>query len=231
VLVFVKEEAGERSAAMRDIVRAAVRQLARTFQEVRTLPHIWLFLLAYWLYIDGVNTFILMAANLGISIGLKSDSLMVSLLIVQLVAFPASLAFGYLGERIGTRKSILIGIGIYIAITVFAPFWVHSEMQYRLVAIFAALPLGCLQALSCSYFARLVPADRSAEFFGFYNFMGKFAAILGPAMVAGVALAVTSAGHSPALAARLGFLSITVLFLTGGILLIRAGKAPGAPGK
>ncbi|MBD3391705.1 MAG: MFS transporter, partial [Chitinivibrionales bacterium] len=225
-LLFFVREYGEKTArGPMEVVFDGFRRLRQTFGEIRRYRHIWLFLLAYWLYIDGVDTVIRMAADLGMAIGLDSGSLMISLLIVQFVAFPAALLFGFAAERIGVMPSLMIGIGIYIVVTVVGPLWVHTEMQFRIMAALNAVPLGCLQALSRSYYARLIPEDRSAEFFGFYNLMGKFAAIFGPAMVGSVAFLFERKGASTELAARFGFFSITVLFIAGGALLFVAGKA------
>jgi len=227
LMLFVHEDGGGGGKSIAAIIVDGARQLKRTIRDIIGMRHIRLFLIAYWLYIDGVDTFIRMAADLGLSIGLDAGALMVSLLIVQIVAFPAALAFGFLARRIGVRACIFIGIGIYIFITIVGPLWVHTSFQYRVMAALSALPLGCLQALSRSYFARIIPADRSAEFFGFYNLMGKFAAIVGPAIVAIVSYLVESRGFSSSLAARLGFCSITALFISGAVMLMAAGRAGG----
>jgi UMF1 family MFS transporter len=227
-MLFVKEgKSREIRMPVKAIIRNGFQRLFNTAREIVGIRRIWLFLLAYWLYIDGVDTFIRMAADLGLSIGLDAGGLMISLLIVQLVAFPSALAFGFIARKTGPVYSILAGIGIYAVITIVGPLWVKTAIQYRIMAVLSAIPLGCLQALSRSYFAGLTPPDRSAEFFGFYNLMGKFAAIFGPAMVAVVAYVCERNGISGNVAARLAFSSITVLFVSGALLLIVSLKQSG----
>lgn len=217
--LFVKESAGDKRAKAPEVIRTAVSQLKLTFREIKSTRFLLLFLIAYWLYIDGVHTFIRMAADFGLSIGLPARSLMISLLIVQIVAFPSALLFGFLAKKIGAQKSILAGIGIYIFITVAGSLLVKTILQYTLFAALSGVPLGCLQALSRSYFARMIPAEKSAEYFGFYNIMGKFAVFFGPAMVGAVTLLTRRAGASSFTAARLGMGSISVLFIAGAVIL------------
>ncbi len=206
-------------------VGATFSQLVKTAREIASQKHLLLFLAAYWLYIDGVHTFIRMAADFGLSIGLSSNSLMVALLIVQLVAFPSALLFGVIAERIGPFKSILAGIGIYIAVTVLGSLVLKTVWHYTLFAGLSGIPLGALQALSRSYFARSVPIEKSAEYFGFYNLMGKFAVFFGPALMGTVSWAVRAGGASSLIAARSAMLSIAILFIAGGIILVLAERA------
>ncbi|MEX0734534.1 MAG: MFS transporter [Steroidobacteraceae bacterium] len=196
--------------------RAGWRELRSTIGEVRRYrPLLW-FLLAYWLYIDGVNTIIKMAVDYGLSLGFPQQSLIAALLITQFVAFPAALAFGWLGSRIGARNGIFVAIAIYSAATV-AAYWMRDISHFYLLAATIGLVQGGIQSLSRSYYAALVPPGKQGEFFGFYNMMGKFAAVLGPLMV-GVTALVT--GDT-----RLGMLSILVLFVGGALLLARSRPA------
>jgi UMF1 family MFS transporter len=225
LILFVKENAnvaGERNSSI-IIIKNGFRSLKKTAREIIKIRRIWLFLVAYWLYIDGVDTFIRMAADLGLSIGLDAKGLMISLLLVQIAAFPSALLFGYISKKTGAGYSLLAGICIYLVITIAGPLWVKTAVQYRIMAVLSALPLGCLQALSRSHYAKLVPPERAAEFFGFYNLMGKFAAIIGPVIVAVVAYIFETNGLSTDTAARLGFCSISVLFATGAVLLVLSG--------
>jgi UMF1 family MFS transporter len=138
-----------------------------------------LFLCAYWLYIDGVDTIIRMAVDYGMSLGFAANDLLLALLVTQFVGFPAALVFGRLGQRLGPRKGIYIAIGVYVAAT----FWginMTRKEEFYVLAVVIGLVQGGIQALSRSYYARLIPADKPAEFFGFYNMLGKFAAIIGP---------------------------------------------------
>ncbi len=193
-------------------------QLGRTFKKVRHMKVIFVFLIGYWMYIDGVNTIIKMAVDYGMSIGFPSSSLIVALLITQFVGFPAALVFGVLGERWDVKKSIFITIAIYILVTFWGVFMTRV-IEFYVLAIVIGLVQGGIQALSRSYYSRIIPKDQSAEFYGFYNMVGKFAAIFGPTLIAIVNISVKSLGYSSNLASRAGIGSICLLFIGGGILL------------
>ena len=210
------------------IVIAGFRQFAGTFKKVRHLKVVFLFLLAYWLYIDGVDTIIRMAVDYGLSLGFESNDLIVALLIVQFVGFPAALAFGKLGERWSVRKSIYLAIFIYMAVTVWGTM-MTQKTEFYILAVVIGLVQGGIQALSRSYYSRLIPKNQAAEYYGFYNMLGKLAVILGPALMGLVGLIVKrvlmpvsptpaqviAVGH---LASRWGIASLLILFITGAIL-------------
>jgi UMF1 family MFS transporter len=198
--------------------RGAVRQLAATLRQVRHLPMTFLFLLAYWLYIDGVDTIIRMAVDYGLSIGFGANDLMAALLLTQAVGFPAALAMGRLGERWGAKRGILLCIGAYLLMVVGAG-GMHEVWQFYLLAGGIGLVQGGIQALSRALFAGLIPPGQAAEFFGFFNVVGKFAAVLGPALVA------VTAGMTGD--ARVSLLPIAALFLIGGYLLTRVDVSAG----
>ncbi len=223
VALWVPEPVGMGRRGLRAAMRGAIGELAATFREVRRLPNSFLFLLAYWCYIDGVDTIIRMAVDFGLAIGFGANDLMAALLITQFVGFPAALVFGRLGERWGPKRGILLAIGVYLLIVIGAS-QMRQVSEFYLLAIAIGLVQGGIQALSRALFASLIPAGRTAEFFGFFNMVGKFAAVLGPSLVAAAA-AVT--GDS-----RLSLLPILVLFLIGAALLFRvdlvAGKADAA---
>ena len=199
-----------RAVGWRQATREGFAELAHTVGEIRRYrPLVW-FLAAYVLYIDGVNTVIKMAVDYGLSLGFDQSHLVKALLLTQFVAFPAALAFGWLGARIGTRNGIFLALAVYLAATGYA-YFLDDAGDFYLLAFVVGLVQGGIQSLSRSYYGRLVPADKSSEFFGFYNMMGKASAIFGPTLV-GVTAAVTG---DP----RLSILSIVVLFLAGGALL------------
>ncbi|HLU61844.1 MAG TPA: MFS transporter [Gammaproteobacteria bacterium] len=210
VFLFVRETPGS-APGLLEAARQGWRQLIDTFREVRTLKPVFLFLAAYWFYIDGVNTIIKMAVDYGLSLGFQSADLITALLLVQFVGFPAAIAFGWLGERIGTRHGILLALIVYTGVTFWA-YHLDNVTEFFLMAAAIGLVQGGVQSLSRSLYAQLIPRERSAEFFGFYGMLGKFAAIVGPMLMAWVGLATGSS--------RLAILSIAVLFLIGGALLM-----------
>jgi UMF1 family MFS transporter len=204
-------------------------QLKATFKCIRHMKTVLLFLCAYWLYIDGVHTIIRMAVDYGMSLGFAANDLLLALLITQFVGFPAALVFGRLGQRWGPRRGIYIAIGVYAAVTCFGITMTRKE-EFYILAIIIGLVQGGIQALSRSFYARLIPADKPAEFYGFYNMLGKFAVIIGPLLVGGAGLLMrqvlmpenpTTAdlARVGSLAARWSFASVLILFLAGAVLL------------
>jgi len=196
-------------------IRAGFRQLANTFQEIRKLRVVLLFLVAYWLYIDGVHTIIRMAVDYGMALGFNMSHLFTALLITQFVAFPAAVGFGILGSRIGAKAGILIAIGVYMLVTGWATF-MDQVNEFYVLAVVIGLVQGGVQSLSRSLYARIIPANKSAEYFGFYNVLGKFAAVLGPLMVGFTSLATGSP--------QLSLFTIVILFALGGLLLYRVSE-------
>jgi len=230
VLFWVPEKPRHTDAASKsNIWSEGFTQLRETFGRIRHMKTVLLFLCAYWLYIDGVDTIIRMAVDYGMSLGFEVNDLLLALLVTQFVGFPAALAFGRIGQRLGPRKGIYIAIGVYVAAT----FWgigMTRKEEFYVLAVVIGLVQGGIQALSRSYYARLIPPDKPAEFFGFYNMLGKFAAIIGPVLVGGVGLFMRRLLMPPspteadmiqvgALAARWSMASVLILFAAGAILL------------
>ena len=170
-----------------------------------------LFLLAYWLYIDGVDTVIRMAVDYGMSIGFESSQLILALLIVQFVGFPATFAFGRITRYLRIRSGIIIGILVYMAVNVWGSM-MQSPWEFFVLAIMIGLVQGGVQALSRSLFARLIPANQAAELFGFYNMVGKSAAVIGPVMMGWIGVVTGEP--------RLGILSLLLLFGAGIAILL-----------
>ena len=199
--------------------REGLLQFVETFRHIRAYKPVFVFLAAYWVYIDGVNTVIQMAVDYGKSIGFGTADLSLAVLLVLFVGVPAALVSGYLGERIGPRRAIFIGLAVYVFVSVYATF-MTSPLQFYFVAALVGLVQGGVQLLSRSYFARLVPPERAGEFFGFYNMLGEFAAIIGPLLVGTVSYLTGSP--------RLSILSVIVLFGAGAYLLtwVRVSSRP-----
>ena len=211
-VLLVRERSTHAALPAVAAIRAGAAELLNTLRHIRGDRRLLWFLLAYWFYIDGVNTIIKMAVDYGLSLGLKQNSLILALLLVQFIGFPAALGFGWLGQKIGPRAGILLGIAVYAAIAFYA-YFLRTETQFMAMAIIIGLVQGGVQSLSRSLFGRLVPAGKSGEFYGFYNLMGKAAAILGPTLTGVVALTTHDS--------RLAILSITILFVIGAAFLMR----------
>jgi UMF1 family MFS transporter len=209
-MLFVRERAPAMPLLPGAALRAGWQELRSTVGHLRNYRELVLFLIAYWLYIDGVNTVIKMAVDYGLALGFEAQSLITALLITQFVGFPAALAFGWLGDRLGARTGILVAIAVYVATTLWA-YFLDNVTEFYAMAIVIGLVQGGIQSLSRSFYARLVPPAKSGEFFGFFNMMGKFAAVLGPVLMGWVALATGSS--------RAAILSLVVLFAAGGVLL------------
>lgn len=219
LLLFVKEPKVEDHPTAWNALTGGLRRLRLTFSEVRRLRVVFLFLAGYWLYIDGVDTVVRMAVDYGLALGFDADALIVALLITQFVGFPSAVAFGKIGERIGPKKGIFIGIGVYIAVTVWAVFMTR-EVEFYALAVSIGLVQGGVQSLSRSFYTRIIPRNKSAEFFGFYNMLGKFAAVIGPVLVGWIGAVFGDP--------RIGILSIPALFLSGGALLYFVNEEEGS---
>ena len=215
LLLFVRETPHTRPRS--GVVTGGFRQLINTFREVRRYREVWWFLLAYWLYIDGVDTIVRMAADYGAALGFSTGNLILALLLIQFIGFPAAIAFGKLGERIGAKAGIYIGLAAYALITVWGA--LMTELwEFFAIAIGVGLVQGGIQSLSRSLYARLIPEDKASEFFGFYNMLGKFAAVAGPFLM-GIVGVLTG---SP----RIAIFSLLIFFILGAILLARVSVPP-----
>jgi UMF1 family MFS transporter len=216
LLLFVKER--KRAVPARKKIFAAAADAAgavkRTFLAITRKKALFLFLAAYWFYYDGINTFIRMAVDFGLSLGFGPEALMAALIVSQVTAFPASLLFGYLSARVGAGRMISAGVLMYLLISVAGSLFMRSETHFIALAALTGLGQGGIQALSRSYFGKLIPPGEATEYFGFYNVVSRFA-VAGPAVVGLVAMAARSAGAGEALASRAGMSSVGLFFAAG----------------
>lgn len=198
---------------------AAGWRLGDTIALLRRHPDLATFLLAFWLYSDGIGTIVRMATLYGAEVGLGDRDLLGALLLVQVLGAPAALAFGRLAGPLGARGAILVGLAGYVVIVGFA-FTLHHAWQFWALAAMVALVQGGTQALSRSLFASLVPAPRRGELFGFYSVSEKLAGIVGPLVFAVVA----QVAHG----GRWATLALLPMFVGGAWLLLRVDVARGA---
>ena len=191
------------------------RQLGNTFKSIRQEKHIFLFLLAFFFFIDGVYTIIDMAVAYGTAVGLDTTGLLIALLVTQFVAFPCAIIFGRLAAKYDTGRLIKICIVAYTCITIFAIFLAH-QWQFWVLAVCVGMFQGGIQALSRSYFGKIIPAEKSGEYFGLYDICGKGAAFMGTTLMAAV---TQLTGHQ-----NIGVGSIVIIFAAGLLVFTRADK-------
>lgn len=181
-----------------------------TLKRMKSYRPLMIFLIAYLLYIDGVNTIIKMAVDYGMALGLTPQHLIGALLVVQFVGFPAAVGFGFFAQKWGARRGVFVCLWIYAAITGLA-FQMSADWHFYVLAGLIGLAQGGVQALSRSMYARMIPANEAGEFFGFFNLLGKFSAILGPLLMGMIALWT----QEP----RWSILVLLLMFVGGGLTL------------
>ena len=219
VAIWVKEPEIHESVGIVSAVSLGWKQLRHTFKEIRHLKVVGTFLLAYWFYIDGVDTIVKMAVDYGVTLKFPDSALITALLMVQFIAFPCALLFNLLSKKIGVKQSVMTGIIGYGIITFLAYFMSQMWHLYTLATL-VGLFQGGIQALSRSLYTRIIPKEKSAEFFGFYNMLGKFAAVIGPAMMGTITLMTGNI--------RYGIISILLLFILGGFFLLKVNIEEGS---
>ena len=210
IMVFVKEPSVSENIGITNSIKLGFNHLKSTITTIKKFKVVTTFLSAYWFYIDGVDTVIRMAVDYGTSIGFSPDALITALLLVQFIAFPATLIYNWFASKIGIKRGIFIGIIGYVLISIFASL-VSKEWHFYAIAVMIACFQGGIQALSRSLYSTIIPKSNAAEFFGFYNMFGKFAAIIGPPLVGYIGLVTGNP--------RIGILSVIMLFILGGIML------------
>ena len=192
--------------------------ISESFKELFSNKKIFYFLLAYWVYIDGVDTIIRMAVNYGLTLGFSSSDLLLALLVTQFVSFPGTLLILKISNLFTIEKAIIFCLSVYLGITYFA-YNLYTTEQFYTIAVLIGFAQGGIQALSRSYFAMLVPNNRSSEYFGIYNMLGKFAALLGPIVVGFITFYTSDS--------RIGIASIAIFFLLGSVLFNISHKIKG----
>tara|TARA_B100000945_G_scaffold72143_1_gene55088 strand:- start:1298 stop:2548 length:1251 start_codon:yes stop_codon:yes gene_type:complete len=210
LLLGVKEREDSSVYKNKNVISTAFSNLLSTAKSVRNYKKVVIFLLAYFLYMDGVDTIIRMATSYGSDIGLSASSMISALLLTQFIGFPATLVFGFYADKFGYKESLTFAIIVYIGVVLFSS-QMDTAQEFFIVAGIIGLVQGGVQAISRSYFSNLIPQEKAAEFFGFYNFIGKSSVFLGPFMVSGIALLTGSPSF--------GILSLLILFIPGLILL------------
>lgn len=197
------------SEAGAHVVRDSFRRLGRTFVELTKEKHIFVFLLAFFFYIDGVYTVIDMATAYGQALGLDTNALLVALLVTQIVAFPSVIIFSRIVRKVSAGTVITVCIAAYFCIAVYA-YWLDSEADFWILAVAVGMFQGTIQALSRSWFAKIIPAEKAGEFFGIYDICGKGASVLGTALVSFLSQATGSI--------NIGVSALSVMFLIGLVL-------------
>ncbi|SDQ85651.1 MFS transporter, UMF1 family [Virgibacillus subterraneus] len=210
LLKNIKEEKKVKTKRDRSYVAIGFSRVTNTFKEIKQYKHLLIFLLAFWMYNDGISTIIKMATIYGRDIGIDSNSLIAALLITQFVGIPCTFFFGWLASKITAKKALYITLYAYLGIVILG-YFMSSALHFYLLAFCVGLVQGGAQSLSRSIYGRMVPANKHAEFFGFYGISAKFAAIFGPFLFAIVGQLTGSS--------RLGIISLVIFFIVGIVLL------------
>ncbi|GAB2718575.1 MFS transporter [Paenibacillus thermoaerophilus] len=218
MFLTIRDKSGVRGLRLGAYTRAGWSRIAQSLRSLRRYPELLKYMLAFWLYNDGISTIISMATIYGSEIGIGTSHLIAALLITQFVGIPFTYAFGGLAKRIGAKKGLYLSLSVYVVI-VGLGYFMTSALHFYALAVMVGFVQGGSQALSRSIFSRLVPADRSAEWFGFLTVSSRFSAVLGPAVFSLVGLWTGSS--------RLGILALLAFFVSGIFLLMKVDLAKG----
>ena len=194
------------------VFSSSFKNIFKTLKSVYQYKNAFLFLIAFFLFIDGAHTVIYLASTFALNLGLETSSIIQALILVQFVAFPATLLWGYVANKYGDKLVLYITITSYICIIIYST-TLSSALEFYLLAAWVGFVQGGIQGSSRGMFGKLIPKEKAGEFFGLYNVMGRAGAILGPLMVGTL---LTLYGN-----VRIALLPIAVLFIIGGILLTR----------
>lgn len=192
------------------VISHTFRRLGDTFKKLSKDKRMLFFIIGYFCYIDGVYTIISMATTYGGEVGIDSNSMVLALLLTQFVAFPCSIWSGTLAKKFGSMRMIKIFIFMYMGICVFG-YGLDTEVEFWILAIAVGICQGGIQALSRSYFGKLIPKNEASEYFGFFDVFGKFADFFGPLIIAACAYFLNDSKY--------GVLSLIILFIAGFILI------------
>lgn len=202
------------------IVSGVFSEVVHTMKEIARDKVVLLYMVAFFFYIDGVHTVISMATSYGSSLGIDSTQLVLALLVTQFVAFPSAIIYGKLAGRVGTLRMITVAVVAYMCIVLFAAFFLKTATEFWILAILVGMFQGGVQALSRSYFGKIIPKEKSNEYYGFFDIFGRYASVMGTLLVS----VVTSLTGDPSL----GVLSIGILLVVGFVLLVKLSKMQGS---
>ena len=201
------------------IVARTFSGLGETMGRIARDKVLLTYMIAFFFYIDGVHTVISMATSYGSALGIDSTQLVLALLVTQFVAFPSAIIYGKLAGKFGTLRMIIVAVVAYVCIVLFAAFFLKTAVEFWILAILVGLFQGGIQALSRSYFGKIIPKEHSNEYYGFFDIFGRYASVMGTFLV-GVITAATQN-------ASLGVLSIGILLVMGFVMLMRLPEARG----
>ena len=215
LFLFVKQKKINDIADFKNPFKQSFIRVLNTFREIKKYKAVLIFLIAYWFYIDAIDTIVRMAVAYGTDLGFDSSKLIIALIFTQFIGFPATFAYGYLAEKFGLFNMLVVGILIYILICIYSLF-ITTATDFFILAGLVGLVQGGVQSVSRTIFSRLIPQDKATEFFGFYNLIGKSAVVVGPALVGWMAYIFDNP--------KAGIISLLLLFIPGIIILFYVPK-------